>query len=304
MLDTPSDERLDDITRLVQKLFNAPIALVSLVDADRQWFKSRQGLEASETPRDVSFCGHAILSDELFVVPDACRDQRFADNPLVTGEPRVRFYAGYPLKAATGHRLGTLCVIDHEPRELSAAQRELLADVGKLAEHQLRSIALATTDELTSISNRRGFMLLARQALAACGRAGQPAAMLVLDLDGFKRINDTLGHDEGDRALKDFARCLLLTFRSSDVIGRLGGDEFCVLMSGADAGAVKVALQRLQARVEEANARRPAGAQLAFSAGSQVLDVVETDDLDALLAAADAEMYRAKRDRRESGVAI
>lgn len=98
ILDTPPEERFDRLTRLAQQLINVPIAVVSLVDSNRQWFKSCQGLDASETPRNISFCGHAILDNELFVIPDALLDTRFSDNPLVTGAPNIRFYAGQPLK--------------------------------------------------------------------------------------------------------------------------------------------------------------------------------------------------------------
>lgn len=133
ILDSPAEERFDRITRLAQQLFQVPIALISLVDSDRQWFKSRQGLDASETPRDVSFCGHAILGSDVFCVPDAKLDPRFADNPLVVGAPNVRFYAGAPLQVGDGLHLGTLCIIDHDARELSVAQSELLRDLAHWA---------------------------------------------------------------------------------------------------------------------------------------------------------------------------
>lgn len=231
ILDTSPEERFDRLTRLAKRLFGVPIALVSLVDADRQWFKSAQGLCATETPRDVSFCGHAILSDEVLLVPDALTDARFHDNPLVTGDPNVRFYAGCPLTVPNGSRLGTLCVIDRAPRDFDAADLELLRDLARMAEQELAAIQLATMDELTMLSNRRGFEALARHALGLCRRLARPASLLFLDLDGFKAINDTFGHAEGDRALADFARILSATFRESDVVGRLGGDEFAVLLT-------------------------------------------------------------------------
>ena len=123
---------------------DVPIALVSLVDAERQWFKSSQGLDVNETGRDVSFCGHAILSAEPLVVEDALTDERFADNPLVTGEPNVRFYAGVPLCDRDGHKLGTLCVIDRAPRRLTPDQRQLLVELASMAETELTSIARET----------------------------------------------------------------------------------------------------------------------------------------------------------------
>jgi len=116
ILDTPPEERFDRITAFAQSEFDVPTVLVSLVDGERQWFKSKVGLGACETPRDISFCGHAILAPDVMVVPDARVDPRFADNPLVTGDPFIRFYAGAPLVLPNGHAVGTLCLISPEPR--------------------------------------------------------------------------------------------------------------------------------------------------------------------------------------------
>lgn len=138
ILDTPAEERFDRITRLARRLFQVPVALISLVDHDRQWFKSRQGMAVRETARDISFCGHAILADGAFVVPDACEDERFRDNPLVTGDPHIRFYAGIPLKASDGSRVGTLCIVDHRPRRFSADEEQGLRDLSALVEEELQ----------------------------------------------------------------------------------------------------------------------------------------------------------------------
>ena len=123
ILDAPAEERFDRLTRLAQHMFGTQMALVSLVDAERQWFKSHQGLNACETGRDISFCGHAILADDIFEIADARLDPRFADNPLVSGPPHIRFYASAPLATADGYRIGTLCIIDDQPRQLSAEDR-------------------------------------------------------------------------------------------------------------------------------------------------------------------------------------
>ena len=138
ILDTLPEQDFDDATQLASFICGVPIALVSLVDRERQWFKSKVGLDASETPRDVAFCAHAILQDDVFVVPDAHQDERFHDNPLVTGGPRVRFYAGTPLKSATGHSLGTLCLIDNKPRQLTAQQADVLRRLGRQVEAHLQ----------------------------------------------------------------------------------------------------------------------------------------------------------------------
>jgi GAF domain-containing protein len=138
VLDTEPEERFDRYTRIAAALFDVPIALVSLVDRDRQWFKSRWGVDASETDRDMAFCAHAILGNDVMQVPDALADDRFADNPLVIGEPRVRFYAGAPLSLGDGSLVGTLCVADHRARNLDEGQLQLLSDLSKLVERELQ----------------------------------------------------------------------------------------------------------------------------------------------------------------------
>ncbi len=153
ILDTEPEEVFDRITRLASYLLGVPIVLISLVDEERQWFKSRRGLDASETHRDLAFCSHAILSDKLFVVPDATADERFAQNPLVTGAPDIRFYAGAPLTIRDGIRLGTLCAIDTEPRVLDDEQVQALQDlaavvVDELALRQSLRLAASTSTEL------------------------------------------------------------------------------------------------------------------------------------------------------------
>lgn len=298
ILDTPAEERFDRLTRLARRLFDVPIALVSLVDENRQWFKSCIGLGASETPRDISFCGHAILDDGTLVVPDTLADARFRDNPLVTGEPYIRFYAGRPLRVTDGSRLGTLCIIDRVPRQLSADELDSLDDLARMAEQELVAVQLATMDEMTLLSNRRGFEVLACQALSLCRRIARPASLLYFDLDGFKSINDRFGHAEGDNALRVFADHLKQTFRESDVIGRLGGDEFAVLMTHGRGNDLEAALERQAESIAAHNRDARCGYDIRYSVGATPFDPARHNDITALLGAADSLMYQHKRAKR------
>lgn len=144
VLDTIAEERFDRLTRIAKRLFGVEIALVSLVDENRQWFKSCVGLEVRETPRAISFCGHAILGEAPFVIPDALQDPRFADNPLVTGEPHVRFYAGAPLRLATGEIVGTLCIMDTQPRQMDRIDLAILGALRALVLEELQRREAAT----------------------------------------------------------------------------------------------------------------------------------------------------------------
>lgn len=168
VLDAPPEERFDRVTRLANKIFEVPIALVSLVDADRQWFKSTVGLDSKESPRSISFCGHAILSNDVFVVEDALQDERFFDNPAVTDEPFIRFYAGAPLRLTSGFVVGTLCIVAREPRHFTQQDRELLTELSELVVQELEDIHTAAREsELRESIDRAGAII---QTMNASGR--------------------------------------------------------------------------------------------------------------------------------------
>lgn len=293
VLDTLPEERFDRLTRLAKRMFGVPIALVSLVDENRQWFKSCICLGASETSRDISFCGHAILGNEVFIIPNAKEDQRFADNPLVMGDPNIRFYAGCPL-ALNGQKLGTLCIIDQKPRHFEKEDIEALKDLASMAERELEAVQLAALDELTNISNRRGFIVLAQHNLKLCARQNIPAALVFLDLDKFKSINDRFGHAEGDRALVAFASQMKRSFRDSDLFARLGGDEFVVLLSNTAKQQAEEVIQRFNRSLTKYNQEADRGYDIAFSYGVVEFSAEKRVAIEELLANGDSMMYEAK----------
>jgi diguanylate cyclase (GGDEF)-like protein len=300
IFDTAPEERFDRLTRLAKRLFDVPITLVSLVDENRQWFKSCVGINTRETSRDISFCAHAITSRDILVVPDARLDVRFHDNPLVRSDPGIRFYAGYPLTLPNGVKLGTLCVMDRLPRSFDSEERELLRDLGRMAEQEIAALQLATMDELTLLSNRRGFQALAQHALNVSERLGRTASLLFFDLNDFKKINDTYGHAEGDRALGAFAEVLRDALRDSDVIGRIGGDEFCVLLTGVQPDEIAAVLRRLREMLKQRTIRVQRGYDIDFSVGQTQFDPARHVSIADLMADSDTRMYLQKQSLKRS----
>lgn len=300
ILDTPPEERFDRVTRMARRIFGVPVALVSLVDENRQWFKSCFGLDVSETPREISFCGHAILEEQTFVIEDTLKDERFFDNPLVTGEPYIRFYAGQPLRPLSGQAMGTLCVIDRAPREFSAEDRQMLVDFAQMVEREIVAVQLSVLDELTRISNRRGLLVLARYSLDVCKRQQFQAVLVFFDLDKFKEINDTLGHAEGDRALKTFSAQLSESFRASDIYARLGGDEFVVLLSNTSDVVVQELIERFRANLQTRCAKFGLPYSIQFSYGVVAFDPFKHATVEDMLQEADAAMYSDKVSRKQN----
>jgi len=440
ILDTAPEPAFDRLTTIVARVLDVPIALVSLVDVERQWFKSCVGLGATETSRDVAFCAYAIHSDAVFVIPDATADERFADNPHVVGEPYVRAYAGAPLRTSDGFRIGTLCAIDLRPRAFTADQLAMLMDLaqvvisemeqlrtlralqraeGQIAERvsileailesagegilvcdergrtlvanpmarrltgrtidgnesrpiplppgfardlgifcadrttvfpnddlplskalrgestdqvavhirnpsypegidlhctgrtirdsagairggvvmindvtalrlaQQRLAELAVTDELTGLPNRRA-LRDRLELLAAEAVRGRRFTVTIVDLDHFKRVNDTHGHAVGDRVLVAVAKVLRDSIRRSDLAARMGGEEFCVVQTDVDVSLIGVLTERLRAAIAAVREPIPVTASLGVCHSSVACNP------EAVLAAADAALYRAK----------
>jgi diguanylate cyclase (GGDEF)-like protein len=288
-----ADERFDRVTRLAQRLFGVPMVAITLVDEDESRHISRQGLESAETPRGVSFAAHVILEDDLTLVPDATKDARFSDNPVVTEESGVRFFAGATIHGPRGSRLGSLSLFDTRPHDLSARDAETLRELATMVEHELSEVKSEYVDPLTGLSNRRAFELSAATLLDVCRRRGIDATLLAFDLDGFEAINETFGTAEGDEALVQFARHLAATFRSSDAIARYGGDEFLALL--VDTGDATLALARLEAMLVSRNAHPMNKFPMDVSIGSAIFTRGADETLDSLIASATQSMEDVKR---------
>lgn len=243
ILDTPLDPTFERITRLTKKMLDVPMVAISLVDKDRQWFKSEQGLNCEETSRDISFCGHAILQDQVFIVPDATKDERFHDNPLVVNEPHVKFYAGYPIRTRGGKKIGSFCIMDTKPRELTEDDIEQLKDMEALVEQQLyaheqnqynskilKELDKAKRDNLidalTRIWNREGIELNFQEHSNTAKKNNHKLSLAMIDIDNFKLVNDTHGHNAGDAVLKEVTKRILTALDDSNILGRWGGEEF------------------------------------------------------------------------------
>jgi diguanylate cyclase (GGDEF)-like protein len=286
------------VCRVVSSVFHSPIALVSLSDTNRQFFKGKVGFDADELARELAPCRYAILGDEPLVVPDASLDPRFVDNPLVTNAPKVRFYVGAPLVTPDNYKLGTLCAIDVRTHAPTLEEVRALTDLSKTVMHMLnmrkamtRARSFAMTDVLTGLANRAGIMLSLEDIITASKGSGSPFAILYLDVDNFKYVNDTRGHVAGDDVLQIIGEALSSTVRRDDTAGRLGGDEFAVLIPNCAPSESRALAERVMTNLTAAvKARRyPVG----FSIGLAMFPTPPENVTEAFLVA-DRLMYAAK----------
>lgn len=291
LLDTPPEPEFDSIVRLVTTALSVPMAAVTLVDRERAWIKSSMGLSGSQTPRWQSFCSHAVALGETLVVPDAARDPRFVDNPSVTSDPHIRFYAGVPFRTGGGHALGTLCAIDRLPREASDREISVLEGLAKLVGEQIELRLAANTDSLTGAMQRHAFIAAGKRDLARNRRSEAPFVCLFLDADNFKSLNDTLGHAAGDEALRRIVSACSSVIRECDYVGRLGGEEFCIFLPDAYPEAALHIAERVRASIEGFD---QGGPPVTVSIGVAVASP-EDASVEDIVKRADRAVYEAKR---------
>ena len=326
VMDTLPEQAYDNFTRLASIICNTPIALITLLDEDRQWFKSRFGLERSEFPREDAICNYTILTpDDILIVNDAEQDIRFVDNPLVTSDPKVRFYTGVPLVTSSGEALGTICVFDHKPRGITQEQMEALRVlsnevmgqfelrrsistleqsvlkheeyIDRLQEYQrelektradLESQSL--TDPLTGVHNRRSFDIRFEEEFLRAKRYKVACSLILLDVDHFKQYNDTFGHALGDEALKAVAALLKADVRIHDLVARYGGEEFAVILPNTDIKGAMVMGERFRRSIQRAVWKHK---PLTISVGVASLHEGVQMPMD-LLTESDTNLYKAK----------
>jgi diguanylate cyclase (GGDEF)-like protein len=249
LVGSPGDEHLDRLVELTSSILEMPVVIISLVDADRQWFIARKGVDLRETPREIAFCAHTILGDDVLEVPDARADERFSDNPLVRSAPHLRFYAGAPLRSSEGHNLGSLCVIDREPRRLDAARRHQLQLLAELVMRELELRRLAQLCPVTGLPLRRSFLAVGEREFARARNDGHPLSLFCFDIDNFRQVNHRWGHHAGDKVLHDLARLLGDAMRDRDYAGRLGDGEFALLLVDCDPDEARARAEGLRLAV-------------------------------------------------------
>lgn len=296
--DTEEDEAFNRLVRMACATMEAPIGTISFVDSERQWFKARQGLDIRETSRDLAFCTHAIEGDDVMVVEDATRDPRFADNPLVTCENGIRFYAGAPLRNRQGFNLGTLCIIDHIPRRVGARETSLLKDMAAIVVDEMELRRRAGTDVLTGLYTRRMMDEIMDHEVARARRGGHDFTVALMDIDKFKTVNDSFGHAAGDAVLRAIGPVCRKAMRATDLMARYGGEEIALLLPDTSLAQAAPVLERVRRDIMAMLIPELGGRWVVTaSMGAAQLDLQDPDAA-ALMARADEALYRAKEGGR------
>lgn len=318
ILATPAEAAFDRITRVAQHMFNVPIVLISLVDENRQWFKSKVGIAVQETPRNISFCGHVVYNEDVMVVEDARKDERFYNNPLVCGPTaHICFYAGWPLRNPEGFVIGSLCLIDSKPRKITEQELQLLDDLGHWVESAflVRGLSMATDallseldeakresliDPLLRVWNRGAIVDILTRENDYAQRHSTKLGLLMVDIDHFKRINDLYGHPVGDAALIEVVNAIRQQLRSYDSLGRYGGEEFMVVLPRIGQEEVSKLAERLRKAVEKTSIQAE-GHELrcTISIGTAVIDGEQAHrEIEKIVVAADQALLQAKANGR------
>lgn len=247
---TGENKPFQRIVDLVRQVIGVPMAAVTLIDSDTQHIRAARGLKFGETARSDAFCNTTIAQAGPFAVNDARLDPRFSNNPLVTGEPHIRSYLGVPLTTPDGYNVGSLCAIDDEPRQFDRTQGEIMHKLAEIVVEQFELQQIARQDSLTGALTRRGFLAEVEREFLRSSRYDRPSTLVAIDVDHFKSINDRYGHPAGDAVLVSIANACMASMRRSDVFGRLGGEEFALLLPETEAEEARDAADRIRRMIE------------------------------------------------------
>ena len=287
-LNSSVGERFDRIARIACKLLDVPVAAITLFHHEAEWFKSVRGWTVTSVPLHEGLGCLAAQANEPVIVADLLHDERTRAHPLVTGPPAFRFFAAVPLYERLGAVVGTFSVFDNTPREAGQVDAQSIYDLAALVQNEVLSDQIdgaqqaltsklgaarrdALIDPLTRVWNRRGGQLALKTALSKGDHLRQPITVCLIDVDKFKSINDTLGHDVGDLVLRKVAEAISASLRENDVICRLGGDEFLLVLHGADEAIAAIAIERVRASLAAGPLRtRHGDVSLTISAGYAV----------------------------------
>jgi diguanylate cyclase (GGDEF)-like protein len=295
ILDADAEDAFLRVTKLVQMVLGVPFATLSLIDSHNEVFKSARGMTGEEAERRSAFGAHVIQGNEPLHIPDTRQDARFADHPLVQGEPYIRSYLGVPLTSPDGYNIGTLAAGDTRPRWFDEREQAILGDFAKLVTEQLELRQIGERDGLTGALTRRGFYHAVEREFVRASRYERPSSLLFLDIDQFKKINDAFGHAAGDEALRAVAAKCIEVSRQTDCFGRIGGQEFGFLLPETNGHEAVQCAERMREVIEK----------LRFKTSSGVLSVTASFGVASLSAAmgtaaqwfaeTDVALYEAKR---------
>lgn len=314
ILYTPLEDRFDRITRTLTHLFDVPIAYLSLIDDNTQWLKSTQGLDITDTSREVSLCTHTLLEKEHLVCHDLSKSPRFCDNPFVQEGLQLRFYAGFTLKSR-GENIGTLCIADVKPRAFNEDDLQAFRDIAAWAQTELHLTQLsevqvqllteldeaqrqAKIDGLTGFWNHTAIEDISRRAFHRSLLTDQPLSILMVDIDEFKKINDNHGHVFGDQVIREVAKEIAGSFRPSDAIGRYGGDEFMVILESCSLSRAMDLSERLLSRIRQLKFIDQNTVRCSISIGVASTENMQVNSETELLKIADNALYQAKEHGR------
>ena len=315
ILYTPLENQFDKITRSLCRMFDMPIAYISLIDSDTQWIKSSQGLDLITAPRSTSICAHTLLAKERIVCEDLTLDDRFKDNEYVTSGMKLRFYTGFALKIR-GQNVGTICILDVKPRIFSeadqAAMRDLVSwaqteiSLTQLSEVQIKLITEldqaqrdAQIDNQTGLWNQGAIKDVLQRAHHRHLVTQKPYSLMMVDIDNFKAVNDTHGHLFGDQVIATIASEIKQSVRPTDTIGRYGGDEFLIILETCDYLRAKELSARLLQKIQQLRVTyKETSITTSVSIGFTSTDMITIDSAECVLESADKALYKAKGDGR------